>query len=67
MKSNNQQAMMSNLINQNPQNKQAWQITQNILNNKNMTKEQQLEYACKQNGLDVNQVKNTLKTFGINL
>ena len=59
--------MLLNLINQNPQNRKAWEITQSIMNNKNMTKEQQLEYACKQNGLDVNQVKQTLQTFGIKL
>lgn len=67
MKSNDKQAMLSNLIKSNPQMQQAWQVSQAIMNNKNMTKEQQLEYACKQSGLDVNQVKDTLKTFGINI
>lgn len=67
MKSNDKQAMIQNLISQNPQNKKAWEMTQAIMNNKNMTKEQQLEYACKQSGMDVNQVKQTLNTFGIKI
>ena len=67
MKSNDKQTMLQNLVAQNPQYKQAYEVSQMIMNNKNMTKEQKLEYACKQSGMDINQVKQTLSAFGIKL
>lgn len=67
LKSNNKQAMLENLAKSNPQMQQAWQVSQTLMNNKNMSKEQQLEYACKQSGTDINTVRQALKSFGINI
>lgn len=67
LKSNNHQAVLENLTKSNPQMQQAWQISQALMNNKNMSKEQQLEQACRQSGTDINQVKQALKSFGINI
>lgn len=64
-KSNNQMAMIQNLINLNPQYKKAWETAQQLAKNPN--KEQVIEQLAKEKGMTVEQVKDFAKQNGINI
>lgn len=60
----NPQAMMNNFIGNDSQKQQLWTMAQQIANSGGNTN-QILENVCKQNNVDVNQVRSMLNQFGI--
>ena len=64
MKSQNPQNMIQNLIKSNPQYAQAWEITQQIMS-KGGSKQDMINNACKQSGINPQQVEQQLNQFGI--
>lgn len=58
-------AMMENLINQNPQLNNAWQMAQQLSQNEN--KQEIINQIAKQKGVSVDEVKQIASQFGINI
>lgn len=65
MKANNPMAMIQNLLSQNPQYRQAWEMAQQLSRNNN--KEQVIEQLAKSKGMTVEQVKDFARKNGINI
>ena len=60
MQKGNPQAMIQNLVKNNPKYSNAWEITQQILQSGG-TKEEMLKKACQQSGADYNLIKEQVK------
>lgn len=58
-------AMVENLIKQNPQLNNAWQIAQQLSQNGN--KQEVINQIAKQKGVSVDEVKQMASQFGINV
>ena len=58
-------AMVENLIKQNPQLSNAWQMAQQLSQNTN--KQEVLNQIAKQRGISVDEVKKMASQFGINV
>lgn len=58
-------AMVENLIKQNPQLSNAWQIAQQLSQNTN--KQEVINQIAKQRGISVDEVKKMAGQFGINV
>ena len=58
-------AMVENLIKQNPQLNNAWQMAQQLSQNKN--KQEVINQIAKQKGISSDEVKQMANKFGINI
>lgn len=58
-------AMVENLIKQNPQLNNAWQMAQQLSQNNN--KQEVIDQIAKQKGVSVDEVKQMASQFGINI
>lgn len=58
-------AMVENLIKQNPQLNNAWQMAQQLSQNNN--KQEVINQIAKQKGVSVDEVKQMASQFGINI
>ena len=58
-------SIVQNLINQNPQLNNAWQMAQQLSQNNN--KQEVIEQLAKQKGVSVDEIKQLAQTYGINI
>ena len=65
MKAPNKMAMVENLIKQNPQLNNAWQMAQQLSQNGN--KQEVINQIAKQKGVSVDEVKQMASQFGIKI
>lgn len=65
MKAPNKKAMVENLIKQNPQLNNAWQMAQQLSQNGN--KQEVINQIAKQKGISTDELKQMASQFGINL
>ena len=65
MKAPNKMAMVENLIKQNPQLNNAWQMAQQLSQNTN--KQEVINQIAKQKGISSDEVKQMANKFGINI
>lgn len=57
--------IVQNLISQNPQLNNAWQMAQQLSQNNN--KQEVIEQLAKQKGISVDELKQIAQTYGINI
>ena len=65
MKAPNKVAIVENLIKQNPQMNNAWRMAQQLSQNGN--KDEVLNQIAMQRGININELKQFAKNFGINI
>ena len=65
MKAPNKMAMVENLIKQNPQLNNAWQMAQQLSQNGN--KQEVINQIAKQKGVSVDEVRKMANSYGINI
>lgn len=65
MKAPNKMAMVENLIKQNPQLNNAWQMAQQLSQNNN--KQEVINQIAKQKGISCDEAKQMATKFGINI
>lgn len=58
-------AMVQNLIKQNPQLNNVWQMAQQLSQNNN--KQEVIEQLAKQKGISANEIKQMAQQYGINI
>ena len=65
MRSPNKKAMLQSLLKQNPQLNRTWQLAEQMASNNN--KQEVLNQIAQQKGLNINQINEMIKQFGINI